>query len=244
MRTQRVSRALVSGFFEPRAAAPGGSIWSTVRVLFGVLLVVLATPLGAQEIDDRVTSVSYWQELLGLGLVPPNSEEPSPSPVATGTVIQSQGLVQDAPDVAITTAGNTTQSENSVFIDPQDSNVLLNSNNSSDFPVSFIFGASHFTSLDGAQSWQGSITGVGGNNRGDPAAAIDSNGRFYVGYIAADLGQGVAHSDDQGQTFTHVQVAPNPGSIAPQVPGGPIRGQIPEIPVRSWHPVADTSAGV
>ena len=63
-------------------------------------------------------------------------------------------------------------------------------------------------------NWNGSVQGTGGDNSGDPAAVIDLNGRYYVGYIADDGGNGCAYSTDEGQTWTHVQVAPIPG------PGG------------------------
>lgn len=111
-------------------------------------------------------------------------------------------------DVAVTTSTTTTQSENSVFISPTNPLILLNSNNSSDWPVSTIFGADYWVSTNGGQSWTGSVGGAGGTNKGDPATAIDLSGRFYIGYIAANRGQGVAYSTNQGVSWTHRQVAP------------------------------------
>jgi len=181
-------------------------------VLVFSYMVCGGTSSSAQEVDERIWSISYWSELVQRGTMAPTTAIPSPASVFTGTAIESQNAVtEDSPDVPIIDTASFTQSENSVFIDPMNSDVVLNSNNSTDFPVSEILGADHFTSPDGGLSWQGSVQGAGGTNRGDPAVAIDLNGRFYVGYIAADRGQGVAVSDDQGATFTHVQVAPKPG---------------------------------
>jgi hypothetical protein len=121
---------------------------------------------------------------------------------------------QDSPDVQVTTSTTLTQSENSIFVHPLDNMKVLNSNNSSDFPVSTIYGASGYMSTDGGLTWSGSPNGTGGNNSGDPAVAIDRNGRYYNNYIAADGGNGNAYSTNSGATWTHVQVAPLPG------PGG------------------------
>jgi PKD repeat protein len=120
---------------------------------------------------------------------------------------------EDSPDIPVTTASNTTQSENSVFINPNNPQILLNSNNSSDWPVTQIYGADYFISLDGGQTWTGSVLGAGGPNRGDPAAAIDLNNRMFVGFIAMDYGQGIAYSDDNGANWTQVQVAPGPSML-------------------------------
>jgi hypothetical protein len=98
-------------------------------------------------------------------------------------------------------------------VNPLDNNKILNSNNSTDFPVNLIFGTSGFFSTDGGQTWGGQKQGTGGNNSGDPAAAIDLTGRYYVGYIAVNDGQGVAYSTDEGLTWTHSQVANAGGSL-------------------------------
>ena len=96
---------------------------------------------------------------------------------------------QDSPDVAVTTASNTTQSENSVFVNPNNPDFLVNSNNSSDWPVSTIYGADAWVSTNGGQTWTGSVFGPNGSNRGDPSTAINLSGRVFVGYIAFDYGQ-------------------------------------------------------
>ncbi len=169
----------------------------------------------AEEVDTRIWSISYWMRMAEFGLVPYSPVIPVEPAVDTGSEIPATDIsaAVDSPDVPLTTLTNTTQTENSVFVNPNDVNKLLNSNNSTDWngvSVSTIYGSSGFMSTDGGPTWSGSVLGTGGSNGGDPAAAIDLSGRYYVGYIAADGGQGAAYSTNEGSTWTHVQVAPNP----------------------------------
>lgn len=43
-------------------------------------------------------------------------------------------------------------------------------------------------------------------NKGDPAAAIDRQGYFYIGSIALNYGQGIMKSTDQGSTWAYIQI--------------------------------------
>ncbi len=167
-----------------------------------------ASSLAQKKYDERA-----WSR---INLPPAPVQAVADNPVVyNSSVVTIAGLPpQDSPDVEITTATNVTQSENSVFVSPLNNMVVLNSNNSSDYPVSVIYGASGFVSTDGGLTFTGSAQGTGGNNSGDPSVAIGLNGRFYNNYIADDGGNGNAWSSDMGATWTHVQVAPNPGSLA------------------------------
>ncbi|HEY3215211.1 MAG TPA: PKD domain-containing protein [Candidatus Eisenbacteria bacterium] len=144
--------------------------------------------------------------------VDPNAPPPGPQPVLyrSSRIETGPAAFTDSPDVPTTTASNTTQSENSVFVSPLNPAVLLNSNNSSDWPVTQIFGSSYWISTNGGLTWTGSIAGAGGTNRGDPTTAINRNGRMFVGYIALDYGQGVAYSDNSGASWTQRTIAPGP----------------------------------
>ncbi|MFH1374103.1 MAG: choice-of-anchor D domain-containing protein [bacterium] len=169
----------------------------------------------SQQVDTEIWSQSYWQDLAYQGLVEVAPEIPVKEAVYTSSEVLSRGvLIDDSPDVPVTDDPNNTQSENSIFIHPFDLNTVLNSNNSTPWPVSGIYGANALFSTDGGAVWGGSLAGAGGSNRGDPAAVIGLNGWYYVGYIASNSGQGVAYSTNNGATFTHVQAAPNPGSLA------------------------------
>jgi hypothetical protein len=161
-------------------------------------------------VDNRVDNNGYWIEMAEKGLAtlnPPVTPEPA---VFTGNkIIANAVLTENSPDVPVTEEAPQ-QSENSIFIDPNNEAVALNSNNSG--PPGF-FGADYLHTADNGETWGGSIQGAGGNNSGDPAACIGTDGRWYVGFISSG-GQGVSYSDDQGESWTKVQVAPNPGSLA------------------------------
>ncbi|RME59931.1 hypothetical protein D6779_03180, partial [Candidatus Parcubacteria bacterium] len=164
-----------------------------------------------RKIDTRVWSIAYWQEMAKKGLVEVAKPVPVVQAVYTGSIINVPMLLaENSPDVPIINANNVTQSENSVFVNPLDNKKVLNSNNSTNYPFSVFYGTSGFFSTDSGATWNGSVQGTGGSNHGDPATAIDLNGRYYVGYITLDWGQGCAYSTDEGKSWTHVQVAPGP----------------------------------
>jgi hypothetical protein len=182
-----------------------------------IYILMLGSLVPAQEIDQRIWSLTYWQKLAEKGLVTVTSSDETSRQVPqvpNSRIYARSVLTDDSPDVPVTTATNVTQSETSIFINPNDDQKVLNSNNSSDLPVTTIFGASYWMSDDAGLTWSGSPQGAGGSQRGDPATAIDLSGRYYIGYIAANSGNGCAYSTNEGQTWTHVQVAPNPGSLA------------------------------
>lgn len=110
---------------------------------------------------------------------------------------------------------NTTQSETSIDIHPLNSGILFASANATPWPVAGIYGTGvYWTEDGGATPWTGFDNPPFGSNSGDPAAVIGVDGRFYVGYIASNSGQGIAVSTNNGVNWTTHQVAPNPGSLA------------------------------
>ncbi|TSA24697.1 MAG: hypothetical protein D4R67_11335 [Bacteroidetes bacterium] len=169
------------------------------------------TPAGKGKVDTRIDNIGYWDRMARLGYVEVNPWQPIPPVLKRSSVICTDGiLVQDSPDIAVTSSNATTQSENSLFIDPEDESILLNSNNSSDWNGSYaqsLYGCDQFSSFDAASTWGGSFYGVGQFNNGDPATAIGRNGWWYVGKINNARGQSVAYSPDQGETWTDVTVA-------------------------------------
>lgn len=161
--------------------------------------------------DNRVDNMSYWRRMAREGKVKTYTGKPAKPARFNGTQIYSERIgVQNSPDFVIA-EGETTQSENAVFVDPNNNERILNSNNSSDFPVNILFGADYFVSEDEGQQWDGSIMGAGSDNNGDPSIAISNSGRFFIGKISAFYGQNVAWSDDSGLTWNEVEVAAIPG---------------------------------
>ncbi|MCF8368843.1 MAG: PKD domain-containing protein [Bacteroidales bacterium] len=164
------------------------------------------------KVDTRIDNIGYWKHMAELGLVPYNPTIPVKPADFKGSQINGKGvMVQDSPDVAVSSATNITETENSIFVDPTDNQFVLNSNNSTSWngsSVGTLYGANYFLGSNGGTTWGGSAQGAGGTNSGDPATAISLDGsRMYVGYIDASYGMGVAYSTNGGASFTNVNVA-------------------------------------
>jgi hypothetical protein len=156
-----------------------------------------------EVLDTRIDKMKYWRQAAELGLTPIEPYHEVPMGILKGSRISAKGVVrEDSPDIPVTTE-NSTQSENSIFVNPSDTDHVLQSNNSTQNPVGQLYGANYFFSLDFGQTWGGSVQGAGGENSGDPTTAINLQGRQFVGYIHSDYGQGVSYSDN-GTTWTPV----------------------------------------
>ncbi len=161
-------------------------------------------------LDTRVDNMGYWRKAASLGLTSVAPDIKAPEGIFRGTGIYAKSVWRDdSPDVPVT-AQNSTQSENSIFVDPNDPDHVLQSNNSTQNPVGSLYGANYFFSFDFGETWGGSVQGAGGSNSGDPATAIGLNGRQFVGFIHSNGGQGVSYSDN-GTTWTSVQAGTPPG---------------------------------
>ena len=160
------------------------------------------------HVDTRIDHISYWIKMAEEGYIPFNPEVSGEPAIFTGSRINSPMVItEDSPDIPVTEE-NSTQSENSIIVDPMDANTVLNSNNSTTYPFTTLYGADYLYSFDIAETWEGDIHGPSGNNGGDPATAIGTNGRWYVGYLVANsYSEGVSYSDDQGQTWTKKTVS-------------------------------------
>jgi hypothetical protein len=174
------------------------------------------TEKGKGHINSMVDNIGYWSKMVRLGYVLPDSAKPVPPPRFLGSFLNMSGIPpQNSPDIPVTGEQETTQTENSVFIDPGDEFVVLNSNNSSSWINGYAatpYGADALYSLNQGQQWQGSVNGVNGSNSGDPATAIGLNCWWYVGRITGNSGQAVSYSKDQGKTWTRVIVGQGPTS--------------------------------
>ncbi len=189
--------------------------FTTALMLSGALLVF--NHLNAQRnnsndtLNTRVDNLGYWEKAAEKGLTDPNPVMRVPPASYTGDQIRAISVItENSPDVVIV-EGSTSQSENSIFVNPSDNDNVLNSNNSTNTPGGSItlYGADDLYTFDGAENWEGEIQGAGGSNQGDPATAISHDGRWYVGYIKNN-GQWVSYSDNEGDTWTQVNVANAP----------------------------------
>lgn len=161
----------------------------------------------SENFDPRVDNTQYWKIKAEQGYTTPNPAVPIPRATYTGSEIRAfSSITDDSPDVPVT-EDPSTQSENSVFVDPDNNMVILNSNNSASYPFSGFYGTNALYSQDAGETWDGSVEGAGGSNSGDPAALIGNNGWYYVGHITNSLGQGVAWSEDGGITWDRTTVA-------------------------------------
>lgn len=164
------------------------------------------------QVNTRVDNNGYWKRMAERGLATLNPEVEVPKATFAGSAIKSRMVKrEDSPDVPVTDVSST-QSENSIFIDPNDNMVALNSNNSTPANGGSVYGADYLYTMDLGETWGGSIQGPNSSNSGDPASCIGTDGRWYVGYIGSSSGQDISYSDDQGATWTKVAVAPKPGS--------------------------------
>ncbi len=188
-------------------------------IVFVLIITILAgypvysqnsSPKSASEkIDTRIDNMDYWLRMAQKGLTPFNPSVPFDAAEDQGSMISSDIFNQNSPDVVVWSASNQTQSENSVFIDPDDNMSLLNSNNSTYWTgttVTSLYGSDYLFSSNAGQNWSGSVYGAGGTNSGDPATAISLSGRNYVAYITSAGGQGCAWSDN-GTTWHPVVIA-------------------------------------
>lgn len=161
----------------------------------------------ARKIDTRVDNNRYWKKLAEQGLVKLNPVIPVEPARYVGSELRAfTSITEDSPDVPVAPYSST-QSENSIFIHPNDNQVVLNSNNSTPNPPGGIYGANATKSTDGGLSWDGSVSGAGGSNSGDPVALIGLNGTYFVGFISNSGGQAIARSTNNGATYTQHNVA-------------------------------------
>jgi hypothetical protein len=172
------------------------------------------TPAGKGIVVPYADNIYYWVDMVRQGYVNPQKTLPWVAPRVSSPRPSSPAVPPvDGPDVAITSNPNVTQSENSIFIDPDDEFTVLNSNNSSDWYLGYVqdpFGADAYSTSNSGLMWGGNYHGAGGVNKGDPTTAISRDGRWYVGMISNTYGQSVAVSTDRGATWEEKEVAQGP----------------------------------
>ena len=116
------------------------------------------------------------------------------------------------PNFRLLPSSNSTQSEISVDIHPTNPNILFASANTTNWPVTTLYGTGLYWSTNGGINWTGYDNPPIGSNSGDPAAVIGPNGNFYIGYIRNGGGQGVSVSTNNGASWNNYVAASDPGS--------------------------------
>ena len=92
-------------------------------------------------VDTRIDNNNYWKKMAEKGLAVLNPEVKVQPAVFKGVQIKATKVREDdSPDVPVTEV-NSTQSENSIFVNPADPQNILNSNNSTDNPYPPLYGA-------------------------------------------------------------------------------------------------------
>ncbi len=75
-----------------------------------------------EQVDTRIDNMRYWNNLAEQGIVPKNPVVNIPAAQYTGSEIVAKSIKggkDDSPDVPVTDATNVSESENSIFVDPQ-----------------------------------------------------------------------------------------------------------------------------
>ncbi|MGQ9642968.1 MAG: hypothetical protein ACUVT3_03820, partial [Ignavibacterium sp.] len=116
------------------------------------------------------------------------------------------------PNFRILPSANSTQSEISIDVHPSNPNILFASANTTNWPVTTLYGTGLYWSTNGGNNWTGYDNPPIGSNSGDPAAVIGPNGYFYIGYIRNGGGQGVSVSTNNGTSWSNYVAAADPGS--------------------------------
>ena len=119
------------------------------------------------------------------------------------------------PNYRVLPTTNTTQSELSIDIHPNNPNILFAGSNGTTWPVTEVYGTGVYWSANAGLSWTGFDNPApyfGTGNSGDPAAVIGTNGYFYMGYINNSGGQGISRSTNNGANWTSYTVTPLPGA--------------------------------
>ncbi len=175
------------------------------------------TPAGKGIVNTRIDNTGYWNDMILFGFIKPGPVYQVKQAKYSNSNILGKGIPpQNSPDIPVSDLDTVTQSENSIFIDPEEEEMVLNSNNSSNWIGNYAtekYGADGLFSSNLVQPWTGTMKGAGRDNAGDPSTAIGLNGQLYVGKISNDGGQSIAYSDDRGKSWKEVTIVEGPTTV-------------------------------
>ena len=167
----------------------------------GLILLIITFSASAQDsvlVDTRIDNMRYWNKLIADEIIEGNPDVEIPAAIYTGSHLFSKGVTsEDSPDIVLNDTISLT--ENSVFIDPNDNNIVASSHNSLDVSANNFIGTNFIISVDSGNTWGGAAGGTSGpgGNGGDPAVIIDMNSRKGIGYIDSEGGQSIDLSDNE-----------------------------------------------
>lgn len=160
-------------------------------------------------INTAIMNIGYWLDLAKKGLVEYNPTVTIKPSVYSGKEIVSKLIVTDESEDILIYDGVYTQSENSIFVNPLNTNTLLNSNNS--FNINTVdLGTSGFFSSDAGNFWDGQPEALGEISHADPIVCIDRHNNYYVASLYSMNGtnyQGLAISTNEGESWTYYTIA-------------------------------------
>jgi len=189
------------------------SAFYTLLTLLWMVGVFTVTTFSQGKLDPEKKWSKVFIDLGTSGIGDPNYKWDPPLSETRSYLFGASGITVN-PNFRPNPTTNSTQSEMSVDVAPFNENIVFGSANTTNWPVTTLFGTGVYWTLDGAQTWGGSDVPPFGSNSGDPASVIGNNGFFYENYITNSLGQGIAISTNSGVNWTTHVVAPNPGSVA------------------------------
>jgi hypothetical protein len=131
------------------------------------------------KIKTEIDNSNYWMKLAEQGLVPFNAPVPFKPAQEKGSEIKTSKYLANLPDIAVVDISTVVQSENSIFVDPNDNQHAFHANDSSKWSggtVTIFYGSNYLYTADNEQNWTGSRYVAGGSNSGDTATCLGLNG--------------------------------------------------------------------
>ncbi|MBE0572437.1 MAG: T9SS type A sorting domain-containing protein [Ignavibacteriaceae bacterium] len=181
-----------------------------MSVIFSVLFLSIATAQ-TDEDSQKIWSVVKIKQDIKNEILPDKNWVPADQ---TSTLYYyTDDIITVGPNFRPKPGTNTTQSETSVDVHPTNNNIIFCSANSTNWPVTSLYGTGVYWSLNGGTNWTGYDNPPFGTNSGDPVSVIGADGRFYENYITNSYGLGVSVSTNNGTNWTTHTVAPNPGQL-------------------------------
>ncbi len=183
------------------------------------------------NVDPRMSKVTATGELPELPQAIPNFENPNRSHRVFNT---PQGTYTVAPNFRVYPS-TYSQSEVPITRHPTNPNIMYGSSNSVRFTPSLFINEGMYLTTNGGTTWFGADTTAAAphtNHGGDPAPAIDANGRLYQSYLGFSVsGMYTSYSTNMGATWAN-SITLESGSqdknhtFVDNTPGSPYFGRV------------------